>query len=81
MDDTTPEAAHKLKLFIEKIERMEDEKTTLLRDIKDVFDDAKNNGFDPKIMKQVIRCRKMKRDDYLEQEQLLATYLSAVGLA
>jgi uncharacterized protein (UPF0335 family) len=75
------QTAHQLKAAIEKIERLEDEKTELMQTIRDVFAEAKGFGFDPKIMRQVLKLRKMKREEYLEQEQLLETYLNALGMA
>jgi uncharacterized protein (UPF0335 family) len=75
-----PKTAHQLKNFIEKIERLEDEKTELLETIREVFSEAKGFGFDPKIMKKVLKLRKIKREEYLEQEHLLETYLSALGM-
>ena len=80
MTDVNQETAQKLKNYIEKIERLEDDKAELMRGIKDVFDEAKAVGFDAKIMKQVIKLRKMKREEYLEQEHILSTYLTALGM-
>ncbi|TGW15339.1 DUF2312 domain-containing protein [Candidatus Hepatobacter penaei] len=75
---TTDEKSTHLKSLIEKIESLESEKTELLSLIRDAFAEAKFAGYDPKIMKQVIKCRKMGKDAYLEQEQLLGTYLAAL---
>jgi uncharacterized protein (UPF0335 family) len=49
--------------------------------IRDIFAEAKGTGFDPKVMRQVLKLRRMKREEYLEQEQLLETYMSALGMA
>ena len=71
-------AGHILRSFIERIERLEEEKKALQEDIRDVFKEAKMSGFDPKIMRQVIRLRKLDRHDREEQEYLLDTYLRAI---
>jgi len=67
-----------LRSFIERIERLEEEKKGIADDIKDVYAEAKAAGFEPKIMRQVIKLRKMDRSDRQEQEALLDTYLHAV---
>jgi uncharacterized protein (UPF0335 family) len=72
-------AASQLKSFIERIERLEEEKQGLAGDIRDVYAEAKSQGFEPKVMRQVIKLRKMDRDDRQEQEALLDLYLSAIG--
>ena len=73
-------AGKRLKSFIERIERLEEEKAGLSADIKDIYGEAKAVGFDPKIMRQVIRLRKMKPEDRAYQQQVLATYANALGL-
>jgi uncharacterized protein (UPF0335 family) len=73
-------AADQLKSFIERIERLEEEKKALAEDIKDVYAEAKGNGFDPKIMRQVIKLRKMEEHARKEQEELLALYAHAIGM-
>lgn len=70
-----------LRQFIERIERLEEEKAAIAGDIRDVFAEAKANGFDTKIMRQVIKIRKMNSDERQEQESLLDTYLHALGMA
>lgn len=70
----------RLVLLIERIERMEEEKKGITDDIRDVFAEAKAVGYDPKIMRQIIRLRKMKPDDRSEMESLLETYKAAVGM-
>lgn len=77
---TATETHNQLKSLIQKIEALEEEKAEIGRMIRDAFTEAKLTGFDPKIMKRVLKCRKMKRDQYLEEEHLLGTYLSAVGM-
>ena len=72
-------AAGQLRAFIERIERLEEEKKALGEDIKEVYAEAKGNGFDTKIIRQVIRIRKMEASDRQEQEALIDLYLSALG--
>ncbi len=74
-------AVDQLRLFIERIERLEEEKKGIADDIKDVYAEAKSTGFDPKTMRAVVRLRKMNRDDRQEMEALLDTYKAALGLA
>lgn len=74
-------AQDRLRSFIERIERLEEEKAELGADIKEVYAEAKGTGFDPKIMRQVVRLRKMEDADRQEQELLLDTYLVAMGMA
>jgi uncharacterized protein (UPF0335 family) len=69
-----------LRSFIERIERLEEEKATLAADIREVYAEAKGTGFDPKIMRQVVRLRKMEPNDRQEQEHVLDTYLAALGM-
>ena len=69
-----------LRQLIEQIERLEEEKKALAGDIRDKFLEAKAMGFDPKIMKQVIRLRKQTKDDRDEQEALLEVYMHALGM-
>lgn len=69
-----------LRQFIERIERLEEEKAGISADIKEVFSEAKARGFDSKIMRQVIRIRKMDDNDRDEQEELLDIYMRAVGM-
>ena len=73
-------AQDRLRSFIERIERLEEEKAALLADIKEVYAEAKGTGFDPKTMRTVIRLRKMEENDRQEAEFLLDTYLSALGM-
>jgi uncharacterized protein (UPF0335 family) len=73
-------AGDRLKSFIERIERLEEEKRALAEDIKEVYSEAKGTGFDPKIMRQVVRLRRMDKDDLDEQESLLDIYKRALGM-
>ncbi len=72
-------AAGQLKAFIQRIERLEEEKTALTADIREVYAEAKGTGFEPKIMRQVVRLRKLEKADRQEQEALLDLYLHALG--
>ncbi|MFM7379414.1 MAG: DUF2312 domain-containing protein [Erythrobacter sp.] len=71
----------RLRLLIERIERLEEEKKGIADDIRDVYMEAKAVGYDPKIMRQIVRLRKMKPDDRSEQDLLLETYKNALGMA
>ena len=73
-------AAGQLKSLVERIERLEEEKTALTADIREVFAEAKGHGFDTKIMRQVIRMRRLDKADRQEQEAILDLYLSALGM-
>ena len=66
---------------IERIERLEEEKKGIADDIKDVYAEAKAVGYDPKIMRQIVRLRKMKPEDRTEQDMILDTYKAALGMA
>ena len=72
--------AEQLTQFIERIERLEEEKRALMADMKDVYAEAKATGFEPKIMRQVVRLRAMDRDLLSEHDALLDTYRDALGL-
>ena len=73
-------AADQLRLFIERIERLEEEKKGIADDIKDVYAEAKGTGFDTKTMKAIVRLRKMEANARAEAEALLDTYKTALGL-
>ena len=73
-------ADDRLRLLIERIERLEDEKKGIGDDIKDVYNEAKATGYDAKIMRQIVRLRKMKPDDRREMEAVLETYKNALGI-
>jgi uncharacterized protein (UPF0335 family) len=80
MADAGGIAADRLKSFIERIERLEEEKTAIAGDIREVYSEAKSTGFETKIMRQLVRLRKMEAHDREEQEQLLELYKRAVGM-
>jgi len=73
-------SAEHLKQFVERIERLDEEKQTIAEDIKEVFQEAKSNGFDVKTLKEIIKIRKADASDLEEQEYLLDTYKRALGL-
>lgn len=77
MAETTDD---RLRLLIERAERLDEERKGIADDLKSVFDEAKATGYDAKIMKQVIRLRAMKPDDRREQEAILDLYKSALGI-
>lgn len=70
----------RLRLLIERVERLEEERKGIGDDIRDVYAEAKAVGYDAKIMRRVVRLRKMKPDDRRESEAVLETYLSALGM-
>ncbi|MGP1282298.1 MAG: DUF2312 domain-containing protein [Parasphingopyxis sp.] len=72
--------ADRLRLLIERIERLEEEKKGIADDIRDVYAEAKAVGYDPKIMRKVVSLRKMDTHDRREQDDLLETYKSALGM-
>src|SRR6185369_7051252 len=73
-------AADQLRLFIERIERLEEEKKGISDDVRDVYAEAKANGYDPKIMRMIVRLRKMETHTRQEQDAVLETYRAALGL-
>ena len=73
-------AGDRLKSFIERIERLEEEKVAIGADVREIYAEAKAVGFDTKVMRQVVKLRKMDRQDREEQEQLLDLYLAAIGM-
>lgn len=80
MPDVGGIAGDRLKSFIERIERLEEERRSLGADLKEVYAEAKGNGFDTKIMRQIIKLRRMDADDLQEQESLLDVYRRALGM-
>ena len=72
--------ADRLRLLIERIERLEEEKKAMADDIRDVYAEAKAVGYDPKIMRTVVRLRKMDTHDRREADDLLETYKAALGM-
>jgi uncharacterized protein (UPF0335 family) len=80
MPDVGGIAGAQLKTLIERIERLEEEKRALGEDIKEVYAEAKGTGFEPKIMRQIIKIRRMDKDEHDEQESLLDVYKRALGM-
>ena len=72
-------AAERLRSFIERVERLEEDKAAIMNDIKEVYAEAKGEGYEVKVLRTVVRLRKMDRSDRQEQEALLDLYLSALG--
>lgn len=73
-------ADDQLRLFLERIERLEEEKKGVTDDIRDTYAQAKSQGYDPKVMRECIRLRKMEAHDRQEMELILDTYKAALGL-
>ena len=73
-------AKDQLKAFIERIERLEEEKKAISDDIRDVYAEAKGNGFDVKALRTIVRLRKQDVDERKEQEAMLETYMHALGM-
>lgn len=69
-----------LRSIIERVERLEEERKELGADVREIYAEAKGNGYDPKIIRMIIRLRKMNQSDRAEQEALLDTYMSAIGM-
>ncbi len=69
-----------LRSIVERIERLEEEKAAIAADVREVYAEAKSNGYDPKILRQVVRIRKMDGTERAEQEALLDTYMAALGM-
>jgi uncharacterized protein (UPF0335 family) len=79
MADTGGLAADRLKSFVERIERLEEEKKNLITDTREVYAEAKSSGFDTKTIRKVVALRKLDQSERQEQEALLDTYLRALG--
>jgi len=73
-------SGERLKSFVERIERLEEEKAALTGDIREVYSEAKGTGFDIKVLRQIIRLRKLDKADRQEQEALLETYMRALEM-
>jgi uncharacterized protein (UPF0335 family) len=80
MADVQGVSGERLKQYIERIERLEEEKAGIADDVKDVYAEAKSAGFDSKIMRMIVRLRKMASEKRREEEELLDIYKSAIGL-
>lgn len=73
-------SAEELRLLLERAERLEEEKKGINDDIKDVFAEAKGRGYDPKAMRRILAIRKMKREEYQEEEAMVEVYMQALGM-
>ena len=80
MDVGHNSADDRLRLLVERVERLEEKKKGIADDIKDVYNEAKATGYDAKIMRQIVRLRRMKPDDLREQNAILQTYANSLGL-
>lgn len=80
-EDASDVAQDQLRSFVERIERLNEEAGTIKEDIKDVFAEAKGNGFDTKVLRRVISIRKQDQNERQEQEAILDLYLQALGMA
>jgi len=80
MSDAHGVARDQLRAFIERIERLEEEKQTISDDIKDVYGEAKGVGFETKILKKIVALRKLDKNERMEQETILDTYMAALGM-
>ena len=79
-EPATKFAKDQLKAIIERIERLEEEKKTISDDIRDVYAEAKGNGYDVKAMRAIVRMRKQDKDERQEYETVLETYMHALGM-
>ena len=80
MESKTSFAKGQLKSLVERIERLEEEKKALAGDIREIYAEAKGNGFEPRVMRKVVSLRRMKDADRQEEEALLEVYRAAVGV-
>ena len=78
---STSVAADELRLLIERVERLEEEKQGIADDIRDVYSEMKARGYDVKIVRQIVKLRKMETHDRQEMEAILDTYKAALGLS
>jgi uncharacterized protein (UPF0335 family) len=80
-DNVAPHLAKdKLKSFVERVERLEEEKATIAEDIREVYTEAKSTGFDVKALRAIVRLRKQDADERREHEAILETYMHALGM-
>jgi len=80
MTDVAGVSGERLRAFVERIERLEEEKKALSDDIREVYSEAKGTGFDVKVLRQIIRLRKMDSSDRSEMEEVLDVYKRALGM-
>jgi uncharacterized protein (UPF0335 family) len=79
-DDVGGIAGERLRQFIERIERLEEEKKGIQDDIKDIYAEAKGTGYDPKIIRRIVSLRKKDKEERQEEEELLELYKAALGM-
>jgi uncharacterized protein (UPF0335 family) len=79
-DNLQEVSGKRLKAFIERVERLEEEKKALAEDIRDVYAEAKGTGFDPKIMRKIVSLRKANLEKRREEQELLDLYMAAIGM-
>jgi uncharacterized protein (UPF0335 family) len=80
IEDKGSIAAQELRLFVERVERLEEEKKGIADDIKDVMSEMKGRGYDTKIVRKILSIRKKKKGEHQEEEMLLETYMAALGM-
>lgn len=80
METMDPSTAEELRSFVERIERLEEEKSNISSDIRDVYSEAKSRGYDTKILRKIVALRKKEPHEREEEEMLLELYRSAIGL-
>jgi uncharacterized protein (UPF0335 family) len=80
IEDKGSIAAQELRLFVERVERLEEEKKGIADDIKDVMSEMKGRGYDTKIVRKILTIRKKKKGEHQEEEMLLETYMAALGM-
>lgn len=80
MVDTNSVAASELKAFVERIERLEEEKKALAGDLRDVYTEAKSQGFDTKVMRKIVALRRRDHAERKEEEAIMDLYLEALGM-
>ncbi|MBI3441118.1 MAG: DUF2312 domain-containing protein [Proteobacteria bacterium] len=74
-------SGNRLKSFIERVERLEEEKRAIAEDVRDVYGEAKSIGFDPKVMRKIVSLRKTNLEKRREEQELLDLYMAAIGMA
>lgn len=79
-DNSAAVAGAQIRAFIERVERMEEEKKAITEDIREIYAEAKGNGFDTKVLKKIVAIRKMDHAQRMEQEALLDIYMAALGM-
>ena len=79
-DNSKRFAKDQLKAFVERVERLEEEKATIASDIRDVYAEAKSSGYDVKALRTIVRMRKQDADERRQHEAILETYMLALGM-